>query len=317
MTVRRDSGAMAVLLADGRVLVAGGIADEQALASADLYSPATGTFSATGSMTTARAGDGATLLRSGKVLISGCRDAELYDPATGEFSPAAPMAYSSCNHTSTLLADGRVLLAGGYGDAGWASSAQLYDPATGTSSATGSLKTARENAQAVLLRDGRVLIVGGDQSDGGPDELELASAEVYDPATGTFSVTGSMQAPRTHHAAILLADGTVLVVGGYNIEAHDPGATAEIYDPTTGKFTRSGSMARLRPEASANLLPDGRVLVMGGVDSSGEIYDPISRSFAPVPAAWPDAANVGEIASISLLDGRVLFPGTPSVLFWP
>src|SRR6266853_549747 len=117
-----------------------------------------GTFTATGSLTTARGHDSATLLDNGLVLIAGgyCNSgdlssAELYNPATGTFIPTGSLITARDSHTATLLNNGLVLLAGGvgnYGDSDYLSSAELYNPATGTFTATGSLITARDSHTA-------------------------------------------------------------------------------------------------------------------------------------------------------------------------
>ena len=244
MTTQRD-GHSATLLSDGRVLMAGGM-DQQddALASAELFDPKSGTFSLTGSLTAVRASHTATLLSDGRVLIVGgvvhvpseapLASAELYDPKTGTFTPTGSMSTGRERHTATLLSDGRVLVVGGYGKSGALSSAELYDPKTGTFSPTGSMITVRSAGTATLLSDGRLLVAGGvDMSN-----HTLASAELYDPATGTFSATGSMSTTRDFHTATLLHDGRVLIAGGEKQEAgycstcSTPSlASAELYDP--------------------------------------------------------------------------------------
>ena len=179
------------------------------------------------------------------------------------------------------------------------------------------MKTARENAQAVRLHDGRVLVIGGDQSIGGegrPPELELASAELYNPATGKFIATGSMTTPRNDFTATVLTSGKVLVVGGDRSEEL---ASAEIYDPATGRFTATGSVTIARAGQSASLLPNGDVLIaLGSAHGPEEVYKPASGQFSAT-AAVPDGAAPGGLPPVTLLDGRVLFPGTPSCIYWP
>jgi hypothetical protein len=309
----------ATLLADGRVLVAGGqnFAAEirPLLDSAELYDPNSGTFSATGPMTIARAGQTAILLADGRVLIIGglgLSSAELYDPNSGTFSPTGPMTIARDHYTATLLSDGRVLVAGGDAGNGPLASAELYDPKTGAFSPTGSMGSARAFQTATLLLDGRVLIAGGADTSGG-----LASAELYDPKTGTFSTTGSMAEPREEHTATRLSDGRVLVAGGASFDRTDrplgngPLASAELYDPKTGTFSSTGSMVFAAEFYTATLLSDGRVLFVGGDIgraslASAQVYDPKTGAFGS--AGSMTVGREGHTATL-LPDGRVLIAG--------
>jgi N-acetylneuraminic acid mutarotase len=228
----------ATLLPNGTVLVAGGAtlsgAVYVALRSAELYDPATGRWSATGSLTTARGQHTATLLPNGTVLVVGgtnsgaLASAELYDPATGTWSATGSLATQRWKHTATLLPSGKVLIAGGANGTNTAlASAELYDPAAGTWSATGNLAIGRTRHTATLLPDGTVLVAGGLVL--AADVLKYgASTQLYDPATGTWSVTGSLAVRRYYHTAMLLPNGQVLVAGGYYSGAI---ANAELYDP--------------------------------------------------------------------------------------
>jgi hypothetical protein len=215
MTVPRESHT-ATLLGDGQVLIAGGANATSGtptdLTSAELYDPATGRFTPTGSMSKTNSGGMATILKDGRVLVldlSGAAD--LYDPHTGTFSPTGRMADAHRWGSLTALADGRVLLVGGLGvQLQELSSAEIYDPATGAFSATGSMTSVRSGHTATLLLDGRVLIAGGEAD----YAHTLAYSELHDPVIGTFTPSGSMIEPRSNHVAVRLADGRVLLVGG-------------------------------------------------------------------------------------------------------
>jgi hypothetical protein len=324
MTTAR-AGHTATLLNNGMVLIAGGCCGGQFgyLASAELYDPATGTFTATGSMTTARAGHTATLLNNGMVLIAGgccgqfgpLASAELYDPATGTFTPTGSMTTARYEDTATLLNNGMVLVAGGDANTGYRlASAELYDPATGTFTPTGNMTTARGAHAATLLNNGMVLIAGGVNGFNGG--VVLASAELYDPATGTFTATGSMTTGHYYHTATLLNNGMVLIAGGYNYTTFS--ASAELYDPATGTFTATGSMTTARPTDTATLLNKGMVLVAGGqipIDDGGcclasaELYSPATGIFTTTGSM--NTGRAGHTAT-PLNNGMVLIAGGES-----
>ncbi len=303
------------LLPDGRVLVTGGMAGERYTATAELFDPATGAFTPTGDMHTPRVCHTAILLDNGLVLIAGgfnggyAATAELYDPATGMFTPTGSLGTARSDHVAILLPDGRVLLAGGVGNAyTFLASAELYDPLTGTFAPTGSLSTPRESHTATLLADGQVLVAGGHQGRRSAVEI-YASAELYDPATGLFTLTGAMTQPRHKHDAVRLADGRVLIVGGAD-ERDDQGQffTAEYYDPTTGAFSPAPDMLtkRYKFEGTSVLLRDGRVLLAGGAVQP-ELFDPAADAYARVRGRL-DVARLFA-AAVRLPDGQVLISG--------
>ena len=228
------------------MLVAGGYNDNSAyLASAELYDPSTGTWTATGNLNIARFGHTATLLANGEVLVAGGYDsryltsAELYDPATGTWTLTGRLNTARLAHTAALLPGGEVLVAGGGDGSGILASAELYDPATGNWTLTGSLNDARGQHTATLLPDDRVLVTGGYRQNGN----DLASAELYDPATGTWTLTGSLNTARDAHTATLLPNGEVLVAGGSgnntilaSAELYDPGITAATHVDGSGSI---------------------------------------------------------------------------------
>ncbi len=278
-------GYTATRLADGKVLIAGGY-DGRSLASAVVYDPSSGTWTATGSMDHGRFYHTATLLPDGTVLVAGgvisnnrvLPLAELYDPRTGSWTATGRMRGAFAPDTATLLLDGTVLAVGRMDDGRGLASAELYDPRTGTWTVTGSL-SGPQAGRATLLPDGKVLVAGGDSevlvvqpNIGGPapDALTLASAEVYDPGTRSWTVIGSMTEARAGYTATLLLDGTVLVAGGHRNDSDGTTllSSAELYDPTTGSWKLTAGMLAVREGHTATLLPNGTVLVTGGSDSN-------------------------------------------------
>ncbi len=239
----------------------------------------------TGSMALPRLLHTATLLDDGGVLVAGGFNttAELYDASTGTWASTGNTLTTHRSHTATKLQDGRVLLAGG--QSSWSEpGAELYDPSTGTWTEAGRMGGVRFDHTATLLKDGRVLVTGGGDSEYGGGAL--ATAELYEPATGTWVPAGNMAVARRYHTATLLRDGRVLVTGGGGMGA-ELLASAELYDPTTGTWTSVGHMGVGRRYHSAVLLPSGQVLVVGGAGSepvlsaTAELYEPSTGTWSP------------------------------------
>lgn len=242
----------------------------------------------------------------------------------GVWETTGSLSVPRYDHTTTLLESGEVLAAAGRRVAGeepitLLQSAELYNPLTETWSPTGSLAEARWSHTATLLQDGTVLVAGGFGDPyvaGSNSQPVLASAEIYDPDTGTWSPTGSLNTRRALHTATLLVDGRVLVTGGRTCNEPPPVAcnftfrtdSAEIYDPSTGTWSPTGPLTIPRHTTSAVVLESGEVLIPAGFTSAGngttaDRYDP-----AAVASTETGPLNVGRARQGAMLldDGRVL-----------
>jgi hypothetical protein len=223
------------------------------------------------------------------------------------------MTNERCAFTLTLLPNGRVLAAGGFGTNGAIATAELYDPITGAWTPTGSLQTSRGSHSATLLPNGKVLVVGGADFSGGNSTTDptRASAEIYDPATGTWTPTASLSQPRQLHTATLLPSGKVLVAGGISYFDGLFPTTAELYDPAIGKWSPTLPLVSGRRNHTAALLPNGKVLVAGGFNNTdsgptAELFDP--GSVVPIPTLLsPIKLQAGGI--------RFTFRNTPGLGF--
>jgi hypothetical protein len=286
--------ATATLLADGKVLIAGGLGLTAGpdgfltrLNTAEIFDPATSSFTATGSMTQAHRLHTATLLSDGRVLVAGgyfdaiciTASAELFDPATGTFSPTGTMLTERVFHTATLLKGDEVLMAGGSNgcapdaadDPPWDPLlVELYEPGPGNFQAGSEMSTTRIGHKAILLPTGKVLLLGGipavqNLHDQPPNP---SYAEEYDSATQNISPVPGLRISQAKYTATLLTSGKILIAGGVNEQGH-PTSEAGLVDPAIASFTATGGLVTARAGHTATLLNDGRVLVTGGTDSNG------------------------------------------------
>lgn len=242
----RIRDASATLLRDGRILLAGGSSS-----AAEVFEPAAASPIDIGPTLDERHFQSAARLTDGRVLITGgeTSSAEIYDPDSGQFSRAASMATERARHSSVLLRDGRVLVAGG-GDP----VLELYDPIADRFDVSAATDVKPfDRGTATLLVDGRVLLIG-----------HAAPPQLYDPDSDSVATIGPMGVPRYDHAAVLLNDGQVLVIGGMDAVRLRPTASLEVFDPRTETFTEIGSLGVARWQPAAAKLCDGRVLVTGG-----------------------------------------------------
>jgi len=312
------------LLTDGKVLVAGGTGvggaqfPPPALAVAEVYDPAAGTWTGTGNLHTARFGHSAALLADGSVLVAGgsavrsgqsltaLRSAERWDPDTGAWTEVDPMSDARTGHPAVVLGSGKVLVAGGSVPTGRDTDAalafcELYDPATGSWAPTGSLTVPRARHQATPVGTGvlvtGVLVTGGTApgpgGDGTFDPFARATAELFNPATGAWTAAEPMPAGRELHRAVPLDAGTVLVAGGTDGVRNAVGLqSALIYDAAGGTWAPAAGLAAGRWSFAAVALAGGRVLVTGGVARTGLAAGGGSAELAPSTEVFTAGAGV-------------------------
>jgi len=317
----------ATLLTSGKVLVAGGQTSASGFvptASMETYDPAAGAFAPAAAMGTPRYAHTATLLRDGKVLLAGgmggsaLASAERYDPASNTVSPTGPMTTPRSNHTATLLTvgpdAGKVLIIGGMDTASAPlASMEVFDPAAGTfAPSPAALAGGRTRHTATVLEDGRVVIAGGKAT---------SEVEVYDPATRTVAVAGSMLQARSAHTATLLPGSRLLFAGGL---AGGALAGNEVCDlsKATPTFTAVQAMGVPRRDHNAILLPNGAVLITGGttadagfnVTAQAELFDAARLAFVP---SGKQAEGTTNGTATLLPGGKVLVAGGLDYLLEP
>jgi hypothetical protein len=316
----------ATLLANGQVLVAGGInVFGNSLSSAELYNPSTGMWTVTGSMSTPRNNHTATLLSNGQVLVTGGENvhisgnrevgvildsAELYNPSTGKWTTTGSMTVARAWHGAALLQDGEVLVAGGYSlsspgsisGSSPAAAAELYDPSTGTFTATGSMNYPRVNSQLTPLQNGEALIAGGGDGDAS------CTAELF--SNGRWRLTSNLFfcGYNGGETAALLPNGDVVITG--------PSGASQFYDPSTNVWqATNGQQSADSVQGPLALLATGKVLLAGtefSQGSSAALYDPSTNEWTPTGNL--NVARGGHTLT-RLLNGQVLAAGGRALLY--
>ena len=293
-----------------------------ALAASTLSFAASGTWSSTGTMISARDGHTATILTNGKILAAGgtnngvaLTSAELYNSAAGTWASTGSMNTARSHARAVLLSNGSVLVMGGCVNdclSATTNSAELYNSNTGTFTATGSMVQARSDFGVTLLANGQVLVAGGCTAfDLNGCTSVTNKAEIYDPSTGTWKATAQLRAARYAMTATLLASGKVLVAGG-STAALDALNSSEIYDPTAKTWTLGSKMVQPRADYVSITLATGSVLFTGGENTSGvsinnaELYNPSTGKFT---ATGNMTATRVEHTAVLLANGKVLVSG--------
>ncbi len=281
LNLARDNH-QAVLLADGRVLVAGGLSG-LLTKTVEIYDPATGTWTFTKAMLNLEPGT-LVLLADGRVLAPGGRkesaaNCDLYDPSTGKWSVTGSLNIPRSGCQATRLNDGRVLAVGGVEPMtpGFVRQCELYDPVSGTWSFTGTLNQSHAFYEQVLLADGRVLIAGGWVGQTFPSRI----VEIFDPNTGSWTVSHPLTTPRQSFTANLLNNGNVFAAGGSSDSlGNDALASIEEFDAATGRWhLLTTTLSTPREWHTATTLLDGRVLIAGGRGHFLEPFIPEAEIF--------------------------------------
>jgi N-acetylneuraminic acid mutarotase len=265
----------ATLLADGRVLVVGGLS---------------------------------LVVQQGGLFPSQATDAEIYDPAADRWSATAPMGQYRLDQTATRLTDGRVLIAGGQDGGNTFNSTEIYNAVDDRWISAAPMGARRDGQAAVLLPDGDVLVVGGTGEEPSAPGVPLSSAELYDPNTNQWVTITGMAAVHREHTATLLRTGAVLVVGS------TAKSQPELYDLGGNAWSTTGSSMD-RYQHTATLLLSGKVLIAGGygIESLDSVllYDP--NGLGPPPRQAPDVGLIGEFLLVGLVAAASIALFIPAV----
>lgn len=304
--------ASAATLPDGRVLVVGGedLGDQR---KTEIFDPAAGRWTRAADTFAEHAGISSFVLDDGRVLFLGAGNSssewpggEIFDPATGTWKLTAdPHEVGGAGQAVVRLRDGRFLVVGG--KTVWSNPiyydeprAEIYDVVSDTWTVVARPAYSGEGSHAALLPDGRVLVAGG-RPGGAAGVMIDADAhrgsEIFDPATGTWSLTGDLLRPRAYSSKfVTLPDGRIAAVGGAWATIVGPfgqrragelfyEATAEVYDVASGTWQPLPSMAQAHAGAVTKRLTDGSILVAGGVTGPNTSLTTVAERLVPRPVA--------------------------------
>jgi Kelch motif/Galactose oxidase, central domain len=323
----------AVLLTNGKVLVAGGYLDPTTSTYtklAELYDPTSKTWASTTSMNHGRAHFGMLVLgapKAGQVLAAasdsdGLATAEVYDPVSATWLDTGAMQLPRDTVAIATLGNGKVLVAGGctaFSDTNCtalASSSEVYDPTSNVwASSKNEMSDPRIYFTLTSLAGGSALAVGGCNVFGDNFDCSTTSgtADVYDPATDKWTATNALPVALQNHVAVLLGSGTVLAAAGTSSGATN--FASELYDPTSGGWTTAGNLSFSHNLVGAVALQSGHVLIAGswgsdlypnGIFANAELYDPTSKAWSTAP---PLLSEHGDNTLTALADGRALVAG--------
>jgi len=322
-----------VVLAAVAVLLLGGSDSPEeetaALPPVGTWTEAPGLTGIRGTTTAVVLDDGTVLAAGGGVGAIALDAAEVFDPDASTWRQIAPLAEARRGHQAVVLDDGRVLVAGGLANGVPLASAEIYDPAADAWSPAEPMSVPRLGHTLTVLADGRVMAAGGSalESDGvaggGQTIRTVATTEIFDPATGTWSPAAEMATPRFEHTATLLGDGRVFMVGGLGpagegAEQDLPLRSTEFYDPAANAFVSSTDLSEGRANHAAALLNENAVIVSGGTSGeSGDISVASAEVFDNRAATWTTVGALGTPrtghTATALQDGRVLVVGGETV----
>ncbi|HRI72594.1 MAG TPA: kelch repeat-containing protein, partial [Polyangium sp.] len=308
-TAAGRAGASVVTLQSGNVLFAHGLlAGNMITTGTQIYNPGTNIWAAGGNAVVPRYTQAECVLTSGRVLISGgvtttgvVATAEVSNATASTWTATGSMMGIRRLHSQVALTNDRALAIGGYDGTNMLATAQVFNGATNTWAAAPNMVAARGVATAVALANGKVLVAGGLTGTNGSFMI-VPTAELYDPATNTWSAAGTLATPRYYATMRLLPNGLVMLAGGSGPAG--PTNAAEVYDPATNSWIGVVPRGTAALNLNSIVLGTGRFLAFGGEDAA-TVYA-TSDLYNPMTGQWASAGNMNSVRSeigVALLQG--------------